>query len=61
MVGMLPPRQREVLVLSVYEEQSSAEIAVMLGISEQNVRTNLHLGREKLRELLAPFVSESGI
>ncbi len=61
MIAMLPPRQREVLVLSVYEELGSIEIAEMLGISEQNVRTNLHLGREKLRELLAPFVSESEI
>jgi len=61
MIAMLPPRQREVLVLSVYEELNSTEIAEMLGISEQNVRTNLHLGRQKLRELLAPFVSESEI
>jgi RNA polymerase sigma-70 factor, ECF subfamily len=61
LIAMLPPRQREVLVLNVYEELGSAEIAEMLGISEQNVRTNLHLGREKLRELLGPFVSESEI
>jgi RNA polymerase sigma-70 factor (ECF subfamily) len=61
MIGMLPARQREVLVLSVYEEMNSIEIAEMLGISQQNVRTNLHLGREKLRALLAPFVNESEI
>ena len=60
-VSALPPRQREVLVLIAFEEHSAAEAARVLDISEQNVRTNLHLAREKLRELLAPFLSESGI
>ena len=55
-VSRLPPRQREVLVLSAYEQCSIAEIAVVLATTEQNVRTNLHLARERLRERLAPHV-----
>jgi RNA polymerase sigma-70 factor (ECF subfamily) len=51
-VSRLPPRQREVLVLSAYEQLSIAEIASTLELNEQNVRTNLHLARERLRERL---------
>ena len=57
-VGQLPPRQREVLVLVAYENLSTAEAAAVLGISEQNVRTTLHLAREKMRAKLAPHVKE---
>jgi len=61
MIQKLPERQREVLVLSVYEMQDSPGIATILGITEQNVRTNLHLARQRMKELLAPFLSESEI
>ena len=37
---------------------SWAEVAEVLGISEQNVRTNLHLARRRMKELLAPYLSE---
>jgi RNA polymerase sigma-70 factor (ECF subfamily) len=59
MIRLLPERQREVLVLSAYEILDSANIAAVLNISEQNVRTNLHLARQRMKELLAPFLSES--
>jgi RNA polymerase sigma-70 factor (ECF subfamily) len=52
-VSKLPPRQREVLVLSAYEQMGADQIAVVLEISEQNVRTQLHLARERLRERLS--------
>ena len=55
-VSRLPPRQREVLVLSAYEQMSASEIASMLQITEQNVRTQLHLARERLRERLSKYV-----
>ena len=55
-VSALPPRQREVLVLSAYEQLEVGEIAGVLGISEVNVRTNLHHARERLREKLRPYV-----
>jgi len=55
-VSTLPGRQREVLILSAYEGLDSAEVAEALGISEQNVRTTLHLAREKLRAQLNRFL-----
>src|SRR6267142_2587139 len=61
MIQMLPERQREVLVLSVYEMQDSANIAAVLGISEQNARTHLHLARQRMKELLAPYLAQSGL
>ena len=58
-IAKLPPRQREVLVLSAYEQLSNAEIAAVLGVSEQNVRTTLHLARERLRTKLAKYMDLS--
>lgn len=57
-VSALPPRQREVLVLIVYEQMSPAKAAQLLDTSEQNIRTTLHLGREKLRSRLKAFLPE---
>ncbi|HEX4795278.1 MAG TPA: sigma-70 family RNA polymerase sigma factor [Humisphaera sp.] len=52
-VSRLPDRQREVLVLVAYENHSISEAATVLETNEQNVRTNLHLARRRLRERLA--------
>lgn len=57
-VSTLPPRQREVLVLVAYEEMPIAQVAAMLDISEQNVRTNLHLARQVLKKRLAVYLGE---
>lgn len=57
-VSRLPPRQREVLVLIVYEQLSIAETASALELSEQNVRTTLHHARERLRQRLEPHVRD---
>jgi RNA polymerase sigma-70 factor (ECF subfamily) len=54
-VSRLPPRQREVLVLHVYEQLSIAEVSAMLGISETNVRAHLSYSRTRLKEWLAPY------
>jgi RNA polymerase sigma-70 factor (ECF subfamily) len=59
-VSNLPPRQREVLVLHTYEQLSDGQIAVVLGIAPQNVRTTLHLARQHLREVLRPYLNETG-
>ncbi|MGH7176315.1 MAG: RNA polymerase sigma factor, partial [Tepidisphaeraceae bacterium] len=59
-VSSLPLRQREVLVLIAFENLSIGEAATVLGISEQNVRTNLHYARERLRQKLTPFVRIPG-
>ena len=58
-VSNLPPRQREVLVLIAYEEMSTSDAAAVLNVSEQNVRTNLHFARERMREKLAKYMSEN--
>ena len=58
LIATLPARQREVLVLSTYEQLEIREIAETLGISEVNVRSNLHIARERMREKLKPLVGE---
>ena len=55
-VSKLPPRQREVLVLSAYEGLSIGEIARVLSMSEQNVRTTLYLARERLKSQLSRYL-----
>jgi len=57
-VSSLPPRQREVLVLLTYEQLSVKEAAKLLATSEQNVRTNLHFARERLKKDLSAYLSE---
>jgi RNA polymerase sigma-70 factor (ECF subfamily) len=56
LVSALPPRQREVLVLTAYEGLTPAEAAGALGISESNARANLAHARERLKRQLAPYV-----
>lgn len=50
---VLPPRQREVVLLHDVEGLPTGEISVRLGIPRATVRSNLFYGREKLRRLLA--------
>lgn len=57
-VSTLPPRQREVVVMVVYEQLSIAEVAGVLGVTEQTVRTNLHFGHERLRQKLRVYLPE---
>jgi RNA polymerase sigma-70 factor (ECF subfamily) len=57
-VSQLPPRQREVLVLSAYERMETSQIARVLSISEANVRKNMQLARDRLRVELADAVSD---
>ena len=48
----LPDHQRVPLVLFHFEEASYEEIAAALGISMAKVKTDIHRGREALRNLL---------
>ena len=57
-LGGLPERQREVLALRYFSGLSEAEIAEALGISAGSVKTHASRGSARLRELLAPYVSE---
>jgi RNA polymerase sigma-70 factor, ECF subfamily len=57
-ISALPLRQREVLVLTAYEQLRPREVADVLGISEANVYANLHYARARLREELTPYLTE---
>lgn len=57
-VSSLPPRQREVLVLVAYEELTTQQAAAVLGITDGNARTTLHLAREAMKKRLAPYLNE---
>ena len=52
---MLPESQREVLILSHYEQMPLAEIAAILGIEVGAVKSRLQRARESLREALAAY------
>jgi RNA polymerase sigma-70 factor (ECF subfamily) len=57
-VSALPPRQREVLVLVAYEGLDAAETARLLGVSEANVHSTLHVARSRLKAELASYLRE---
>ncbi len=48
----LPPDQREIIVLKIYEEKSFREIAEMLGISPNTAASRYRYGIEKMRKLI---------
>jgi RNA polymerase sigma-70 factor, ECF subfamily len=51
-VEQLPTKERDVLMLSAFEELSSVEIATVLGITESSVRSRLFRARNLIAELL---------
>lgn len=51
-VERLPAKEREVLLLSAFEELTSVEIAAVLGITESSVRSRLFRARNLMAELL---------
>jgi RNA polymerase sigma-70 factor, ECF subfamily len=51
-VEKLPPKEREVLALSAFDELSSVEIAEVLGITESSVRSRLFRARNLIAGLL---------
>ena len=59
-VAMLPPLQREALILAEYEELSLEEIARATGAEVAAAKSRLHRARENLRRLLAPLREETG-
>jgi RNA polymerase sigma-70 factor, ECF subfamily len=52
LVERLPAREREVLMLSAFEELTSVEIAAILGITESSVRSRLFRARNIMAGLL---------
>ena len=51
-VEKLPVREREVMMLSAFEELSSVEIAAVLDVTESSVRSRLFRARNLLAEML---------
>jgi RNA polymerase sigma-70 factor (ECF subfamily) len=51
-VERLPAKEREVLLLSAFEELTSVEIASVLDITESSVRSRLFRARNLMAELL---------
>lgn len=56
-LGQLPETQKTVLILHDMQGLSYIEIAEIVGTSIGTVRSRLHYGRLKLRELLLPYFS----
>jgi len=52
-VEKLPAREREVMMLSAFEELSSVEIAGVLDVTESSVRSRLFRARNLLADLLS--------
>jgi RNA polymerase sigma-70 factor (ECF subfamily) len=57
-LACLPDDQRRVLVLRASAELSYQEIAEELGIAQGTVMSRLSRARQRLRELLAPWLAE---
>lgn len=54
-VGMLPPQQREVILLAHYEQMPIADVAALLGIEPGAVKSRLQRARASLRAMLTPM------
>jgi RNA polymerase sigma-70 factor (ECF subfamily) len=57
-VDMLPPRQRDVVLLRDVEGLDSDEVCSVLGLSDANLRVLLHRGRSRLRQLIENELKE---
>lgn len=53
-ITQLPPQQRAVVVLRIWDELSYAQIADIVGRTEATVRSHMHHGLASLRETLGP-------
>lgn len=58
-VALLPPLQRETLILAEYEEMPLEEIARSTGAELAATKSRLHRARENLRRMLAPLREET--
>jgi RNA polymerase sigma-70 factor, ECF subfamily len=60
-IAALPPLQREVLLLRLVEDMSTAEAAAAIGRAEGTVKASLHRALARLRETLASGESTAAI
>lgn len=58
-IRQLPQQHRMVLMLRDIEQLSTAETAAILGLSEANVKTQLHRARQQLKEEMAKHINGS--
>lgn len=54
-IASLPPRLREPLILTVFENLSHRDAAQMLNVSEKAVETRVHRARQRLSQLIERF------
>lgn len=59
-VARLDPKDREILLLAAWEGLSHAEIAVVLGCSENASAIRLHRARQRLQRIFAKETAPSG-
>ena len=58
-VSILPPLQREALILFEYEGFALNEIASMVGTDVGAVKSRLHRARQRLRNTLRPYLTSN--
>jgi RNA polymerase sigma-70 factor (ECF subfamily) len=58
-VDELPPRQRAMMQLRLYQDLPYADIARIMGCAEGTVKATMFAGMAKLRKALAPYVRET--
>ncbi len=54
-IRLLPPEQREVLHMKIYEDRTFQEIAGLLGISQNTAASRYRYAMDKLREVIIPI------
>jgi len=54
-ISLLPPLQRESLILAEYEDMTVEEIAQAVNTEQSAVKARLHRARGNLRRMLAPL------
>jgi RNA polymerase sigma-70 factor (ECF subfamily) len=59
-LDILPPRQREIVILRDIEGLPSNDVCEVLGITEGNQRVLLHRGRSRLRSMLESDLASRG-
>lgn len=59
-IALLPPLQREVVVLRKFQELSYQEISIITGTELNVVKARLHRARQSLAKNLAPYINLKG-
>ena len=59
-IALLPPLQREVIVLRKFQELSYFEISIVTGTDVNVVKARLHRARQSLAKNLAPYMISEG-